>query len=212
MVSELSSKPIVTALLLTGTLVGLVGVSLWWFVFQGPGTTTAESYRVDLGTGVVVAFVEERSPARVAYVTHVPSGSQLILDIDGRVIDRHDGRDDGPGRLDAVLGDEASMERIMVGLRSYEDPPLGDTQIYWTHTVRFGGTQYQYRGEPVTPGGERALTLEDLGHVLYQVVFRGDGYALEATTTTRTAMQPSWTLAQQSMRLKATLTSSGSRR
>ena len=148
-------------------------------MFQGPGITTAESYRVDLGAGVVVAFVEERSPElpeRVAYVTHVPSGSQLVLDIDGRVIDRHDGGDDGPGRLDAVLSDEAAMERIMKGLRSYEDPRLGDTEIFWVHAVRFGGIKYQGRGEPMTPGGERALAVEDLGPVLYRVAFRGDGY------------------------------------
>ena len=127
----------------------------------------------------MVAFVEERSPElpeRVAYVTHVPSGSQLVLDIDGRVIDRHDGGDDGPGRLDVVLSDEAAMERIMKGLRSYEDPRLGDTEISWVHAVRFGGIKYQHRGEPITPGGERALTIEDLGPVLYRVAFRGDGY------------------------------------
>ena len=180
MIPRVPAKPISAALLLTGTLAALVGVSLWWFLFQGPGITTAESYRVDLGTGVVVAFVEERSPElspeRVAYVTHVPSGSQLVLDIDGRIIGRHDGRDDGAGRLDAVLADEAAMELIMEGLGSYEDPRLGDTQIYWTHIVKFGGIEYQHRGEPMTPGGERALTMEDLGPVLYRVAFRGDGY------------------------------------
>ena len=47
-----------------------------------PGSITpvpaSETYRLDLGPGVVVAFVEGLSPDmpdKVAYVTHVPSGS-----------------------------------------------------------------------------------------------------------------------------------------
>ena len=47
-----------------------------------PGSITpmpaSERYRLDLGAGVVVAFVEglsPESPDKVAYVTHVPSGS-----------------------------------------------------------------------------------------------------------------------------------------
>ena len=66
---------------------------------QFPGSITpvpaSESYRLDLGAGVVVAFVEGLSPEqpdKVAYVTHVPSGSQAVLDRDGQIIDRHDGR------------------------------------------------------------------------------------------------------------------------
>ena len=85
-----------------------------------PGSITpvpaSETYRLDLGLGVVVAFVEGLSPDmpdKVAYVTHVPSGSQAVLDRDGQVIDRHDGRGDGPSHLDAVLQDRAAKDRIM---------------------------------------------------------------------------------------------------
>ena len=88
-----------------------------------PGSITpapaSESYRLDLADDVVVAFVESLSPefsGKVAYTTHVPSGSQAVLDRDGQVIDRHDGRDDGPTRLDTVLENEAAMKRIMEGL------------------------------------------------------------------------------------------------
>ena len=70
---------------------------------------------LDLGDGVVVALMKGLSPDmsdKVAYVTHVPSGSQAVLDRDGQVIDRHDGWDDGPDRLDAVL---AARPRNTVG-------------------------------------------------------------------------------------------------
>ena len=168
---ELSSKPIVAISLLMGTCAALVGVVLWWFVFQGPEKTTAESYRLDLGAGVVVAFVEGLSPGfpdRVAYVTHVPSGSQVVLDLDGRTIERHDGQGDGPMRLDVLLADAAAIERIFEGLQSYEDPRPENGSIDWLRAVRFGGITYLDTG---------ILAAEDLGPVLYRVAFRGDGYA-----------------------------------
>ena len=73
-------------------------------------------HRLELGSGVVVAFVEGLTPEmaeKVAYVTHVPTGSQAILDREGKVVGRHDGRADGPSRLDAVLEDDAAMARII---------------------------------------------------------------------------------------------------
>ena len=63
--------------------------------------TASVSYRLDLGSDVVVAFVEGLTPEmseKVAYVTHIPSGSQAILDADGAIVHRHDGQADGPSR------------------------------------------------------------------------------------------------------------------
>lgn len=57
--------------------------------------------RLELGSGVVAAFVEgltPEMPGRVAYITHVASGSQAILDSEGKVVQRHDGRADGASR------------------------------------------------------------------------------------------------------------------
>ena len=57
----------------------------------------------------MAAFVGVLSPEwldKVAYVTHVPSGSQTVLDRQGPIIERHDGRGDGPARLEAVQADE----------------------------------------------------------------------------------------------------------
>ena len=153
---------------------------------QPPGSITpvpaSESYRLDLGVGVVVSFVEGLSPEmpdKVAYVTHVPSGSQAVLDRDGQIIDRHDGRDDGPRRLDAVLQDRAAMRRIVEGLKNDEDVRPRETLAEWAHSVQFGGITYLAKGGwfgPMLANGERAMTADDLGPELYRVAFRGDGY------------------------------------
>ncbi len=138
-----------------------------------PGSITpmpaSESYRLDFGDGMVVAFVEGLSPeysGKVAYVTHVPSGSQAVLDRDGQVIDRHDGRGDGPSRLDAVLQDRAAKDRIMEGLKSDEDVRPRETVAEWAHSVQFGGITYLAKGSwfgSMIANGERALTANDLG-------------------------------------------------
>ena len=153
---------------------------------QLPGSITpvpaSESYRLDLGAGVVVAFVEGLSPEqpdKVAYVTHVPSGSQAVLDRDGQIIDRHDGRGDGPGRLDAVLEDGAEMDRILKGLKSDENVRPRETVIDWVPLIQFGGIHYlaRWRLAGQTPReGDRDLTVEDLGREFYRIAFRGDGY------------------------------------
>ena len=153
---------------------------------QLPGSITpapaSEGHRLDLGDGVVVAFVEGSSPAyegKVAYATHVPSGSQLVLNRDGHTIDQHDGRGDGPGRLDAVLADEPTMDRIMEVLQSDEDAKPRDMHILWIHSIRFGGIEYVARWRVIEPGTISILselTEEHLGPEVYRVAFRRDGY------------------------------------
>ncbi len=152
-----------------------------------PGSITpvpaSEGYRLDLGVGVVVAFAEGLSPkfsGKIAYVTHVPTGSQLVLDPDGEIIDRHDGRDDGPDRLDAVLADQATVDRIVEGLKGDGDLRPRQTAADWAHSIQFGGITYLAKGSlggPIITEGERALTTEDLGSELYRVAFRTEGYS-----------------------------------
>ena len=137
---------------------------------------------LELGDGVLAAFVEGLSPelpGKVAYVTHVPSGSQAILDRQGSVIERHGGRDDGQSRLDAVLADESAMERIMTGLQSDEDASRRQSIADWTHFINFDGIKYRAKGSltgPVTVGQERLVTAEDLGPEIYRVALRLEGY------------------------------------
>ena len=152
-----------------------------------PGSITpapaSESFRLDLGGGVVVAFVEGLSPkfsGKVVYVTHVPTGSQLVLDPEGEIIDRHDGRDDGPDRLDAVLADQATVDRIVEGLQGDDDLRPRETLADWVHSIQFGGITYLAKGSlggPIITEGERALTIEDLGSEIYRVAFRIEGYS-----------------------------------
>ena len=109
----------------------------------------------------------------------MPSGTQAVLDRDGMVIERHDGRLDGPDRLDALLGDEAEMSRITEGLASCEDARPKPHTISWVPMVQFGGTRYVREGglpAHVTREGYRDLAAEDLGPELYRVAFRGSGY------------------------------------
>ena len=141
----------------------------------------SETYRFDLAPDVVTAFVEGLTPEmskRVAYVTHVPSGTQAILGRDGKVIHRHDGRADGPDRLDALLGDRTAMVRIQKGLTDAANLRPQSHTISWVPMMRFNGIRYgkQWRSDGQgTPGGERGLE-EDLGPELYRIAFRGDGY------------------------------------
>ena len=117
---------------------------------------------------------------KVAYVTHVPTGSQAILDREGKVVGRHDGRADGPSRLDAVLEDDAVMARITAVLTNRKGARPRDYTIFWVPLMQFGGIQYvrawHFAGEEIREG-ERDLTAEDLGPELYRVAFRGAGYA-----------------------------------
>ena len=140
-------------------------------------------HRLELGSGVVVAFVEGLTPEmseKVAYVTHVPTGSQAILDREGKVVGRHDGRADGPSRLEAVLEDDAAMARITAVLTNREGARPRDHTILWVPLMQFGGIQYvrawHFAGEEIREG-ERDLTAEDLGSEFYRVAFRGAGYA-----------------------------------
>ena len=140
-------------------------------------------HRLDLGSGVVVAFVEGLTPEmseKVAYVTHVPSGSQAILDGDGEMVHRHDGRTDGPDRLDAILNDGHAMARILEGLTNGEDARPKGHAISWVPMVKFDGLRYVRRWDLVgkfTRADIDDLTTEHLGPELFRVAFRGDGYA-----------------------------------
>ncbi len=151
----------------------LLALAVLTLVACGDDATTSESVRLDLGDGIVVAFVKGQStelPGKVACVTHVPSGSQAVLDSEGRSIERHNGRDDGTSRLDAVLADEAAMEPITRGIQSDDEhPPSRKEHILWIPSVKFGGITYLGIDGSV-------LTADQLGHELYRVAFRVDGY------------------------------------
>ena len=144
--------------------------------------SASENHRLDLGGGVVAAFVEgltPGTPGTVAYLTHVPSGTQAVLDQSGELIHRHDGRAGGPERLDAIFSDDAAMARINKILTNGQDARPVPHTISWVSMVQFGGTRYaQEWGLPshVTREGYRDLAPEDMGPELYRVAFRSSGY------------------------------------
>ncbi|MYA60321.1 MAG: hypothetical protein F4X40_07180 [Chloroflexi bacterium] len=155
-----------------------------------------QDHRLDLGAGVVAAFVEDASlepPSRVAYVTHVVSGEQVVVNCEGRIVDRHPGRGGGADRMDEALSDGAAMERIMEGLcrdrgEGASTGRIDVVEISWVPSVRFGGITYVenwHANEPSTVEGERAPNLRDLlGPKLHRVAFTvadhaGSGYILQ---------------------------------
>ena len=145
----------------------------------GASEAVSENYRLDLGSDVVVAFVEGLKPEmseKVAYVTHVSSGSQAILNRNGMVLERHDGRGDGSSRLDGVLSDAGQMARITAVLTNGEDASPKTHTIGWVPVVKFSGIQYMRRWETTRPD-HADLTENHLGPELYRIAFRLDGYA-----------------------------------
>ena len=148
----------------------------------------SDSHKLKIGDEVVVAFGESRSlelPGWVVYVTHVPSGSQAVLDRSGQGIVRHNGGGDGPARLQAVLADADAMERIMEVLRKEEirndqDDRWSWESISWVPAVRFRGVTYLAKGSldgPLTPQQACGPISEGLRPELYRVAFRVDGFA-----------------------------------
>ena len=151
-----------------------------------PGPTPwsdSAANRLELDSGVVVAFVEGLTPElseRVAYITHVPSGSQAVLDSEGKVVQRHDGRADGASRLDAVLSDGAAVALVMQRLTSGGNASPRPHTIGWVPLMQFGGIQYVRAWRATGEGSlrdERDLAAEYLGPELYRIAFRGNGYA-----------------------------------
>ena len=171
--------------LLNAVSLGLIVIALSACVgMPGPAPwSDSAANRLELGSGVVVTFVEgltPEMPGRVAYITHVASGSQAILDSDGKVMQRHDGRADGGRRLDTVLSDGATVALVMQRLTNGGDLSPRPHTIGWVPLMQFGGIQYVRKWHSTGEGNlrdDRDLAVEDLGPELYRVAFRGSGYA-----------------------------------
>ena len=143
-----------------------------------PTGTTARApdhVRLDLDDGIVVAFAADSSRGRIAYVTHVPSGAQAVLDAEGAVIERHGSPGGDGGLLDVVLEDVNAMARIQEGLR-YKGSLLRNPIVDWLDVIRFSGIEYHRSSHPHSGAsdGEQQLDRSHLGTVLYRVAFSLD--------------------------------------
>ena len=130
--------------------------------------------RIDLDHGVVVAFTHDPKLGRLAYVTHVPSGAQAVLDVDNKVIQRHDPQSKGGGALEEALADVNAMSRIQGGLQ-YEGAWPRNAIQDWLNLIRFDDTLYYMRSK-ITD--EPQMDQSMLGPVLYRVAFGLDANLL----------------------------------
>ncbi len=137
------------------------------------GTSRAPDHvRLDLDDGVVVAFAADPSLGRIAYVTHVPSGAQVVLDREGKVIERHDPPGVDSDLLDATLEDSDAMTKIRRGLQ-YEGVLVRDPIRSWINAIHFEGASYYPASEGAdgVATGEVELDRSELGPVIYWVAF-----------------------------------------
>ena len=142
-------------------------------------SSAPEHVRLNLAYGIVVAFADDPSLGRVAYVTHVPSGAQAVLDRGGAIIDRDDSSGEDGEVLDVVLADGKSMVRIEKGLR-YEGTLPSNPIADWIDLIRFDGVTYYRRareGSGTSNEVER-LNQSQLGPLLYRVAFSLDSNLL----------------------------------
>ena len=142
-------------------------------------SSAPEHVRLNLAYGIVVAFADDPSLGRVAYVTHVPSGAQAVLDRGGAIIDRDDSSGEDGEVLDVVLADGRSMVRIEKGLR-YEGTLPSNPIADWIDLIRFDGVTYYRRareGSGTSNEVER-LNQSQLGPLLYRVAFSLDSNLL----------------------------------
>ena len=127
--------------------------------------------RQNHGDGVVASIRRTH-----AYVTHVPSGSQVVLDQQGKVTERYDGRGDGPAILNAKLADESVIELILAGMQ-WEMPSENTSHlcplISYIDGFRFGGIDYRAkdRGVGFPTWSRTRIPLESLGSQMYRVAF-----------------------------------------
>ena len=141
-------------------------------IMPSSASKVPEHIRLDLDNGVVVAFADDPNRGRIAYVTHVRSGAQAVLDREGKVLERHDSPVVDGDLLDATLKDGDSMKRIRRGL-GHEGALIRDPITTWVDVFHFGGASYgraSKRGDSVS-NGERELDQSDLGLVVYRVAF-----------------------------------------
>ena len=158
--------------------------------FEAPrlylGPTAPKEYRLDLDSGIVVTFDKGPSPeaqGKVAYVTHVPSGSQMMIGPAGQVLSRHDERGGDPERLDEILTDKAIMVRIIAEANA-DDLPFPQ-HADWINFVKFEGITY------IANKGRGKLGLDWLGKERYRIAFE---ISRVAATVPEMATRPTWIL------------------
>ena len=117
----------------------------------------------------------------MAFVTHVPTGAQAVLNKKGEVIKRSKGTGEGDDILDATLAHAGVLSKIQESFL-YEDDLPGNGFMDWVNTIRFSGNSYSSKGKR---GGGDQLDQSRLGPVLYRVAFHLDANLVPGSYRTR---------------------------
>ena len=129
-----------------------------------------EYSRLDFDNDIVVAFVDDQTRGRIAFVTHVPTGAQAVLNKEVEVIERYGGTGEGDGFLDATLAHVGVLSKIQESFL-YEDDLPGNGFMDWVNAINFNGNSYTSKGKR---GGGNQVEPSYLGPVLYRVAFHLD--------------------------------------
>ena len=140
-----------------------------------------EYSRLDFDNDIVVAFVDDQTRGRIAFVTHVPTGAQAVLNREGEVIERYGGTGEGDGFLDATLAHADVMSKIQESFL-YEDDLPGNGFLDWVNAIRLNGNSYSSKGKR---GGGDQVDQSHLGPVLYRVAFHLDANLVPGNYRTR---------------------------
>ncbi|MDA1036052.1 MAG: hypothetical protein O3B65_04120 [Chloroflexi bacterium] len=121
----------------------------------------------ELGNGVI-ATTDDYLGRRAVYVTHVPTGGQVVLDGDGVEQERHESK--GMQAIEAALAGDG----VRAGLATMLEVPVrarGDCAVLYSGGLHFGGVSYI---EASWIGGDTELSQGLVGDVVYRVAFRTD--------------------------------------
>ena len=136
-----------------------------------PGATPVG--RFELGNETMAVFDDHSTLGRISYLTHIPTGSQVVLDEQSRVIVRHSESVEGDELLDKALADPSILARISEGL-SYNGRYRQENARDFINFIMLNDIFYLGKGSTsfITLPGEKKPGTSALGPIRSRIAFR----------------------------------------